>query len=45
MFADVDDTPTVAPDFELIDTSGATIRLSDFRNQADVVLVFLRSFR
>ena len=32
-----------APDFELRDTAGRLIRLSDFRGQP-VVLVFLRGF-
>ena len=33
----------VAPDFELIDTEGNYIRLSDFRDKP-VVLAFLRGF-
>ena len=33
-----------APDFELIDTSGALIRLSEFRGRKPVVLAFLRGF-
>ncbi len=34
----------LAPDFELTDTSGALIRLSDFRGRKPVVLAFLRGF-
>ena len=34
---------TVAPDFTLPATDGHDVRLSDFRNQARVVLVFLRA--
>ena len=33
-----------APDFELVDTNGQTIRLFDFRGKKNVVLVFLRGF-
>jgi peroxiredoxin len=33
-----------APDFELTDTSGNLIRLSDFRGKKPVVLAFLRGF-
>jgi peroxiredoxin len=33
-----------APDFELTDTDGALIRLSDFRGKKPVVLAFLRGF-
>jgi peroxiredoxin len=33
-----------APDFELTDVSGKSIRLSDFRGQKPVVLAFLRGF-
>jgi len=34
----------LAPDFELIDTRGNTVRLSDFRDRKHVVLVFNRGF-
>lgn len=34
----------VAPDFELVDTHGGPVRLSDFRNQKPVVLVVTRGF-
>lgn len=33
-----------APDFELKDVHGRTVRLSDFRGLQPVVLVFLRGF-
>lgn len=33
-----------APDFELADVGGATIRLSDFIGRQPVVLAFLRGF-
>ncbi|GAP05518.1 MAG TPA: hypothetical protein DEQ80_03310 [Anaerolinea thermolimosa] len=33
-----------APDFELTDTLGRTIRLSDFRGKKFIVLVLLRGF-
>jgi peroxiredoxin len=35
---------TIAPDFELADTNGNVIRLSQFAGQKNVVLVFLRGF-
>lgn len=35
---------TRAPDFEMQDFRGASIRLSDFRNRKNVVLVFNRGF-
>jgi hypothetical protein len=35
---------TLAPDFELEDISGRKIKLSDFRNQKYVVLVFYRGY-
>jgi peroxiredoxin len=34
----------LAPDFELPDYQGRPVRLSDFRGQKNVVLVFLRGF-
>ncbi len=34
----------VAPDFELEDTQGNLVRLSDYRGQKYIVLVFLRGF-
>lgn len=33
-----------APDFTLTDTDGEEVRLSDFRNSKNVVLVFNRGF-
>ena len=33
-----------APDFELTDTHGQTIKLADFRGKQPVVLVLLRGF-
>ena len=33
-----------APDFELIDTTGKSVRLSDFFGKKNVVLVFNRGF-
>jgi peroxiredoxin len=33
-----------APDFELVDTQGRTIRLSDYRGRKYVVLVLNRGF-
>ena len=33
-----------APDFELPDFTGRSVRLSDFRDQRHVVLVFNRGF-
>ena len=41
------DTPQVgdaAPDFSLVDTSGKTQRLSDYRGDKPVVLIFNRGF-
>jgi peroxiredoxin len=34
----------MAPDFELASFSGETVRLSDYRNRKNVVLVFNRGF-
>ncbi len=36
--------PELARDFELTDTSGRTVRLSDYRGKQNVVLVFNRGF-
>ncbi len=33
-----------APDFTLQDFSGKTVRLSDFRDQSHIVLIFNRGF-
>jgi peroxiredoxin len=33
-----------APDFSLADANGQQIRLSDFKNKANVLLVFNRGF-
>lgn len=35
---------TNAPDFELTDFNGKVVRLSDFRGEANVLLVFNRGF-
>jgi peroxiredoxin len=35
---------TPAPDFALQDFRGETVRLSDFRDKAHILLVFNRSF-
>jgi peroxiredoxin len=35
---------TQAPDFELADWSGQAVRLSDYRRQKHIVLVFNRGF-
>lgn len=34
----------VAPDFELVDAGGNTVRLSEFRGRQPVVLVLARGF-
>jgi peroxiredoxin len=34
----------MAPDFELADTAGQLVRLSDYRGKQHVVLVFNRGF-
>ncbi len=36
------DTP--APDFELVDFTGRSVRLSDYRGKTNVLLVFNRGF-
>ena len=36
--------PTPAPDFEMADSQGETVRLSDFKGKKHVVLVFNRGF-
>ena len=35
---------TIPPDFELPDTQGKMVRLSEFQGKKNVVLIFLRSF-
>ena len=35
---------TPAPDFELADYAGKTVRLSDFRGRTNILLVFNRGF-
>lgn len=35
---------TSAPDFELADITGNPIRISQFKGQQNIVLVFLRGF-
>ena len=35
---------TDAPDFEMQDFHGASVRLSDFKNRKNVVIVFNRGF-
>lgn len=35
---------TQAPDFALADLNGKTVRLSDYRGKANVLLVFNRGF-
>jgi peroxiredoxin len=34
----------MAPDFELVDTQGRTVKLSDYRDRQPVVLVLTRGF-
>ena len=34
----------IAPDFELVDTQGNTVRLVDFRGKQNVVIVLTRGF-
>jgi peroxiredoxin len=36
--------PPPAPDFEMTDSQGKTVRLSDFKGKKHVVLVFNRGF-
>jgi len=36
--------PTPAPDFEVTDSEGKVVRLSEFRGKKHVVLVFNRGF-
>jgi len=33
-----------APDFSLMDTNGQQVRLADFKNVSNILLVFNRSF-
>lgn len=35
---------TIAPDFELADVNGNSVRLSQFKGEKNVVLVFMRGF-
>ena len=35
----------IAPDFSLVDVSGNSVRLSDFREKKNVVLIFYTDFR
>jgi peroxiredoxin len=37
-------TEILAPDFELADTQGHLIRLSNYRGHQSVILIFLRGF-
>jgi len=36
--------PIPAPDFEMTDSEGRTVRLSDFKGNKHIVLVFNRGF-
>jgi peroxiredoxin len=38
------ETGNAAPDFELSDFTGKSVKLSDYRGRANVVLVFNRGF-
>ena len=33
-----------APDFELLDYKGNTVRLSDYKGESNVILIFNRTF-
>ena len=35
---------TLAPEFSMIDSEGSTVRLSNYRDKKNVVLVFNRGF-
>jgi len=43
MLIDTNDA-VIAPEFEATDSQGHTIRLSDFKNKKNVMLVFNRGF-
>ena len=38
-------TAVMAPDFTAVDSDGKTVRLSDYRGKANVILVFNRGFQ